>query len=96
VLLAQLGQAYGESGRVRDARDVLTQLQRLSEQRYVSPYHLAYVYTGLGEQDAAIDWLERACEERAGGVYGIKGSFLFSTLRPHPRFQSLLRRMNLA
>jgi hypothetical protein len=43
-----------------------------------------------------MDLLERAYEERAGSVYGVKGSFLFAPLRPHPRFQALLRKMNLA
>ena len=57
-------------------------------ERYVSPYHLAYVYTGLGEHERAMDWLERAYEERAGGVFGIKGSFLFTPLRGHPRFRA--------
>src|SRR5437899_2676295 len=57
---AQLGQAYALAGRVGQARDVLRQLQDLARERYVSPYHLAYIYTGLGEQDAAIDLLEQA------------------------------------
>ena len=39
---------------------------------------------------------KRAYEERAGGIWGMKGSFLFRSLRPHPRFQALLARMNLA
>ena len=71
-------------------------LEALSRERYVSPYHLAYVHAGLGEDEAAMDRLERAYEERAGGVYGVKGSFLFTSLRDHPRFRTLLRRMNLA
>ena len=96
LFLAQLGQAYALVGQVEQARDVLKQLQGLSQRRYVSPYHMAYVYTGLGEPDRAMDSLERAYEERAGGVYGIKGSFLFTTLRSHPRFAALLRKMNLA
>ena len=95
LFLAQLGQAYALVGQVEQARDVLKQLQGLSQRRYVSPYHMAYVYTGLGEPDRAMDSLERAYEERAGGVYGIKGSFLFTTLRSHPRFAALLRKMNL-
>ena len=82
-------------GNIGEARHVLQQLEALSRERYVSPYHMAYVHTGLGEQDKAMDWLERAYEERSGGVYGIKGSFLFTTLRSHPRFTALLRRMNL-
>jgi serine/threonine-protein kinase len=93
---AQLGQAYAMAGRTADAREVLRQLEQLSQERFVSPYHMAYVYTGLGETERAIDLLERAYEERAGSVYGIKGSFLFTTLHSHPRFTALLRKMNLA
>ncbi len=96
LYLAQLGQAFALAGRTGQAREVLQQLEELSSQRYVSPYHLAYVYTGLGEHDRAMDWLERAYEERAGGVFGVRGSFLFATLRSHPRFKALLGKMNLA
>ena len=96
LYLGQLGQALAMVGRTSEARDALGRLEELSHNRYVSPYHFAYVYTGLGEQERAMDWLERAYEERAGAVFGIKGSFLFTSLRSHPRFQALLRRMNLA
>ena len=95
LYLAQLGQALGMVGRTEEARGVLRQLEELARRRYVSPYHMAYVYTGLGEAERALDWLERAYEERAGGVWGVKGSFLFRSLRSHPRFQTLLERMNL-
>jgi len=94
--LAQLGQAYAECGMPDKAREMLRQLEEVGKQRYVSPYHLAYVYTGLGDAEKAIDLLEQSYRERAGGVYGIKGSFLFASLRPHPRFKALLAKMNLA
>lgn len=93
--LAQLGQAYAMAGRNDQAQAVLRRLETLAQTHYVSPYHLAYVHTGLGQDDLAIDCLERACEEKAGAIYGIKGSFLFARLRPHPRFQALLRRINI-
>jgi Flp pilus assembly protein TadD len=96
MFLAQLGQALAMAGKQSEAREVLRQLKELSGQRYVSPTHMAYVYTGLGEADTAIEWLERAYEERAGGVYGIGGSFLFKPLRSHPRFTALLGKLNLA
>ncbi|MFN2400247.1 MAG: hypothetical protein ABR543_16660 [Gemmatimonadaceae bacterium] len=96
MFLAQLGQAYASVGKIAQAREVLGQLEELSQRRYVAPYHLAYVYTGLGEKEKAMDWLEKAFEVRAGAVYGIKGSFLFTTLRSHPRFSALLKKMNLA
>src|SRR5207249_5272630 len=47
--LAQLGQAYGLVGNVESARTVLHQLEELSRRRFVSPYHMAFVYTRLGE-----------------------------------------------
>jgi serine/threonine-protein kinase len=96
LFLAQLGQAFAMLGKVEQARELLRQLEEVSRHKYVSPYHIAYVYTGLGAQERAMDLLERAYEERAGAVYGIKGSFLFLTLRSHPRFTALLRKMNLA
>ena len=95
MLLAQLGQAYGFAGKPEKAREVLQQLEERSRERHVSPYHLAYVYMGLSEQDNALDALEAAYDERAGSLYGIKGSFLFTTLRSHPRFRALLKKMNL-
>ena len=96
MFLAQLGQAYAIAGRTRDARRVLRQLEGMARDRYVPPYHLAYVYTGLGEHDRAMDCLEQAFEERAGGIYGVKGSFLFENLRSHPRFRALLAKIRLA
>jgi serine/threonine-protein kinase len=93
--MAQLGQAYAEAGQTEKARDILRQLSEMSSTEYVSPYHMAYVLTGLGEYDQAMDWLERAYDERAGAIYGIKGSFLLAALRTHPRFVALLKKMNL-
>ncbi len=95
LFLAQLGEAYGMAGRGDDAREILRKLHVLAAQRYVPPYHFAYVHAGLGEAEEAMDWLEKAYEQRAGAVYGIKGSFLFAGLRNHPRFQALLKQMNL-
>ncbi|MFL5496597.1 MAG: tetratricopeptide repeat protein [Gemmatimonadales bacterium] len=94
--LAQLGEAYGMAGRPAKARGVLRQLEARTQGSYVSPYHFAYVYTGLGDADRAMDCLERAVADRTAAAYGIKGSFLFVALRAHPRFQALLRQMNLA
>ena len=95
LFLAQLGQACGMTGDEARARTILAQLEALAAKQYVAVYHLAHVHTGLGEHDAAIDHLERAFEQRSGAIYGVKGSYLFAGLREHPRFQALLRKMNL-
>jgi TolB-like protein/Flp pilus assembly protein TadD len=96
IWLAQLGQAYAMAGNRTRAHEILDTLTERARHGYVSPYHFAYVLTGLGEMDRAMDYLERAVAERTGASYGIKGSFLFKPLRGHPRFSALLRQMNLA
>jgi hypothetical protein len=74
----------------------LRQLEEKATHSYISPYQLVFVYTGLGEHERALDLLERSVDEHAGAAYGIKGSFLLAPLKPHPRFQALLRKMKLA
>jgi serine/threonine protein kinase/Tfp pilus assembly protein PilF len=96
MFLAQLGQYFARVGKTARAREIQRQLKQLSGERYVSPYHMAYVHAGLGEDEQAMEWLERAYAEGAGGIWGIKGSFLFTSLRSHPRFNALLRKINLA
>ena len=94
--LAQLGQAHALMGNTDKAREVLQQLEERARRTYVSPYHLAFVYAGLGEVERALDLLERAFAERTGAIYAIKGSVLLAPLRSHPRFQALLKKMNQA
>ena len=93
--LGQLGEAYAMAGKTAKARKILTELEVLARSVYVSPYHFAYVYTGLGDTDRAMDWLERAVAGRTGPTSGIKGSFLLTPLQTHPRFRALLRQMKL-
>jgi Flp pilus assembly protein TadD len=93
--LGQLGEMCGMAGETERARAILHDLEERARTGFVSPYHLAYVHTGLGEHDRAIDLLEHAIATRTGATYGIKGSFLFISLRTHPRWRSLLATMNL-
>lgn len=93
--LGQLGEAYGLAGMASKARKVLRELERRARSGYVSPFHFVYVYTGLGDTDRAMDWLERAVAVRTGPTSSIKGSFLLTPLHTHPRFRALLRQMKL-
>jgi len=96
AFIGQLGEAYAMAGRMADARAMLARLEAQAARSDVSAYSFAYVLTGLGEHDRAIDYLERAYEERSGAIFSINGSFLFTPLRGHPRFTALLRKLHLA
>jgi len=92
---AQLAQAYALAGKPEKAREILRQLEDPARPTPASFYHLAYVYTGLGDKERAMDCLERAFEKGSGAFLGMKGSFLLAPLRHHPRFVALLGRMRL-
>ena len=95
--LAALGHAYARAGREPEARRLLDELKALAAREYVSPYHVAVVYAGLGENLFALDWLERAYAERADDTLCyLKVEPRFDRLRQVPRFADLLRRLGLA
>jgi hypothetical protein len=50
---------------------------------------------GFGNKDKAFEWLEKAFDEHSIGNSTIKLDPAFDPLRSDPRFQDLLRRMNL-
>ncbi|MBV8201832.1 MAG: protein kinase [Acidobacteria bacterium] len=92
---AGLANAYAVAGRRADALAVLEELQRRRAAKYVSPWALASIYARLGEDGAALDWLDRAYDEHDSTLVWVKVHPRFDHLRAHPRYQDLLRRMGL-
>jgi len=93
--IATLGHAYALAGKRAEALKVLDELQGRARQKYVSPFFIALVYTGLGEKDQAFEWLEKAYEERHPYLILIKVEPVFDGLRSDPRFADLVRRVGL-
>ena len=89
---ASLGFAYAVSGKRRQAEDILRQLHRVAEKRYVSPRYLAIMYVGLDDKKSAIEELHRAYENRHPGLVLIRVDPLFDRLRSEPAFQELINR----
>jgi TolB-like protein/Tfp pilus assembly protein PilF len=95
LALGMLGHAYAAAGKRAQAQKVLAELKDLSERRYVAPLDFALVHAGLGDKAQALDWLERAYDDRSDRLAWIKTWPPFESLRGEPRFQDLLRRMRL-
>ena len=89
-----LGYAYARNGQKDKAMETLNELNQLASRRFVSPYHQALVYLGLGENSQAIDWLEKAYHERSPWLDWLKVEPMFDPLRSDPRFQALYKKMN--
>jgi DNA-binding winged helix-turn-helix (wHTH) protein/tetratricopeptide (TPR) repeat protein len=92
-VIAIRGYMYGRAGKVTQAREILNELEEGSKKSHVPPICMAYVYMGLGENDKAFEWLEKAYEDRAGDLMQIRITYLYDSLRSDPRFQDLERRI---
>ncbi len=95
LMLALLGHAYAASGKTAEARQVLNDLQQLKDQRYVSPYTVAAIYAGLGDQEQAFKWLQTAVEERDIWLMNLKVDPVFAKLRSQRQFTDILARIRL-
>jgi serine/threonine-protein kinase len=91
--LADLGQDYGRAGERQKALDIASEL----EVRYVRgdaiASEIAQVYTGLGEVDRAIAWLEKGLATHDEEMPVLKSSPVYDGLRGDPRFAALLEKI---
>ncbi len=95
-IVAALGCAYALSSRTGDAREVLERLSEGVESgEYVRPYLVAKVHAALGEIDRAFEWLEKAYTARDSSLVQLLTDESVDPLRSDPRFDELLRRMDL-
>ncbi|HEX8276353.1 MAG TPA: tetratricopeptide repeat protein [Longimicrobiaceae bacterium] len=95
ALLALLGHAQARAGRRAEARGTLARLRALAAERWVPPEYFAAVHLGLGDADAALDQLERACDARSGSVVYLGVDPLLDPVRADPRFRRLCARVGL-
>jgi tetratricopeptide (TPR) repeat protein len=89
-----LGYVYAKAGKTTEAQKVLDQLKELSKSHWVSPFNMAIVYAGLNEKDRAFEWISKAIEAR-GLLALARVEIGFDNLRGDPRFNDLLKRLNL-
>ena len=95
IALLQMGAglAHAMSGRTKDAASALETLIRASRQHYVPATYIAILHAGMGEVEAAFEWLEKAYDERADGLTLINVEPMVDGLRADPRFGALVARM---
>jgi eukaryotic-like serine/threonine-protein kinase len=95
LLRAALAQTLGAASKREDAVHILDDLTILAKQKYVAPYFFAGIHVGLGEDDRALEYLDKCYEERSHWLIYLHLDPGMDGLRPNPRFQDLLRRIGL-
>jgi eukaryotic-like serine/threonine-protein kinase len=95
LMRAALAQSYAEAGRAKDAQQILDDLTKLAQHKYVAPQFFAGIHIGLGEYDRALECLEKSCAEHCHWLLYLHIDPSMDSLRDNPRFQELLRRVGL-
>jgi hypothetical protein len=90
-----LAQTFATAGRRNEAIQILDDLSKLAKQKYVAPYFFAGIHIGLGEDDRAIEYLEKSYEEHSHWLLYLHIDPSMDGLRSNPRFQDLLQRISL-
>ena len=90
-----LEKGYAEGGYQVAMRRAADALVALSHKSHVSPNTIADFYVRAGDHQKALDWLEKGFEARDPGTPNIAHAAHFDSLRSEPRFQALVRRLNL-
>ena len=93
VCLTALGHARATAGKADRARDILQELHTTAEDGYVPALGFALLHLGLGEADAALDFLEQAYDERSSWMLSLRCDPWFDPLRSDPRFRELVDRV---
>jgi DNA-binding winged helix-turn-helix (wHTH) protein/tetratricopeptide (TPR) repeat protein len=95
VARAYLARCYALSHRQADARRILDALVTASVERYISAAEIAAVYAALNDDNSAIEWLEKACNERASSLIYLNIDPVYDHMRRDPRFQKIVTCVHL-
>ena len=88
-----LGQSYARAGRREDALRIAERIEERATTWHT--WGLADIYADLGDTDRAMEWLQRAYDERHSYAPWIGWNPAFAALRRDPRYLALADRLEL-
>ncbi|MFZ0787037.1 MAG: protein kinase [Candidatus Acidiferrales bacterium] len=94
-ILGQAGATYAKIGKSEEAHKILRQAEKSWKPDGRSSIWIGVLYAGLGEKDAAFDWLEKAFRERTSFLVYLKVHPIFDNLHGDHRFDSLVKRIGI-
>jgi len=93
---SSLAYVYGRSGRRDEAQKEVKKLLDVNREQPMDPIVLVQAYIGMGDNDQALAWLEKASAQHSNGLTGLKVDPMYDPVRDNPQFQNILARVGLA
>jgi len=95
AVIGVLVRAYAHAGRRAEALRLLDELKRRQQKGYVPTAAFVNAYLGLGDNEQAFAWLERAYKEHSMILEYVSVHPFFDPLRGDPRLADLVHRVGL-
>jgi serine/threonine-protein kinase len=86
--------SYARQGNLGSARKLLAKMEESSRKGYVPAFELAVAWLGVGEAARALEFLEKACQERTGQFFYFLRDAIFDGVRTDPRFLAIMKKYN--
>jgi tetratricopeptide (TPR) repeat protein len=94
--LPAYGYLLAVMGRREEARSVARQLEDMNTRIRNCAFQVSVVYAGLGEQERALAWFERAYQTRQAAVpLAATAEYRLNSLRRYPQFDAIIRQLGL-
>jgi len=94
-ILSSLGYAFAKNNQTGPAQEILEQLKAPEREEPADPIHIARLLTGLGEQELALTYLDKAVAQHATDASCLLAIPEFKVLRSHPRFLKFIENIPL-
>ena len=95
TIMGVLVRAYAHAGRRAEALRLVDELKQRQQKSYVPSAAFVHAYLGLGDNEQAFVWLEKAYQEKSNLLQLLKVHPYFDPLRGDPRFTDLVHRVGL-
>jgi len=93
LLTAEIGYALGREGKKSEAQRVIAELREESKSTFVDPYLVSLIYLGMGDEQAALQWLNRAYAVRSSFLIGVSTEPKWKPMIARPGLQAFLAKM---
>ena len=90
-----LGYVYAVSGDPAKAEKIIGELKQLWPGHGHAALDLAVVYSGLGQKEQSLSWLEKANEKEVSDLIGISQDLHFAPMRADERFKALVKQVGV-
>ncbi len=94
-VLSLMAHPLAASGDTKKAEELYDELRERSLDEYISPFDMAVLTMALGRRQEALDWLERAYNEKTFDIMSMKAEPLLNDLRDEPRFIEIADKIGL-